>query len=255
MLKSVACYALHYGKEYLAWSIRSTQDAVDEVLVLYAAAPSFGHGGEVPCPETEEELLQEANRFATKPVRWHPGRWRSELEHRFAALAEARKAGADLVLVVDADELWAPGVAQTTLRSVYDANRAGRWMASFRNFWRSFDWEVRDGFLPVRIVDLRHPLTFDANLRHDEQPEPVLHFGYAQSEQMVRYKWSCHGHQSELRPDWLEKKFLNWTPESTDLHPVARDLWKKAYPVSPHVQGLVGHLLADHPYYRQSLIR
>ena len=42
-VKRIAFYALHYGREYLAWSVRSVQDAVDEIHVLYSDRPTFGH--------------------------------------------------------------------------------------------------------------------------------------------------------------------------------------------------------------------
>ena len=55
----VASYVLHYGKEYLAWSIRSIQDCVDEIQILYSPRPSFSYQSSVPCPESEEELKAE----------------------------------------------------------------------------------------------------------------------------------------------------------------------------------------------------
>jgi len=41
----------------------------------------------------------------------------------------------------------------------------------------------------------------------------------------MRYKLDIHGHKSELRPNWLEEKWLNWKEGISDLHPVSIGLW------------------------------
>lgn len=248
----VAYYALHYGKEYLAHSIKSIQDAVDEIYFFYASTPSYGFQSPLPCPDSKEALRAELDRFTIKPFYWIDGAWPSEGAHRKAALDHARNRGAKLVLVVDADEIWAPGSARQALDYVWHQNRAGRWMARFTNFWRSFDWVVNDHFTPIRVVDLRHSLTVDAQLPDNIQP--VLHFGYAQREELMNYKWTCHGHQRELRPGWFEK-FRGWTPESVDLHPCVNDLWARAESTSDETKIVLENTLRDHPYYGVELIR
>jgi hypothetical protein len=168
----------------------------------------------------------------------------------------AQACRADLVLSVDADELWPVGAARATLEYVYAQNRAGRWLAHFQHFWRSFNREVHDHFRPVRIQDLRHPVTVDAYLDLGPQPEPVLHFGYAQAPATIAYKWTCHGHKPELRPGWFQEKFMGWSPTNDvgDLHPVVIGLWDKAREPSPHTKELLSALLHDHPYFGKEII-
>jgi hypothetical protein len=255
-MKAIACYALHYGCEYLAWSIRSLQHAVDEIHVFYTAKPSYGFATSLVCPDSEAQLEAETHRFAQVPIIWHRGVWHNEGAHKGEFAAVGHKVGADMVVCCDADELW-PTV-DGCLKLAYDANRAGRWMADFTNFWRAFGWEIRDHFTPIRLLDLRHPLHVDAHLG-PLQPGPVYHFGYAQSERTMRYKMSCHGHLAEFRPHWLEEKFLPWTPEKvgelTDLHPCVFNLWDRAHPVSEVVTDHVNDILGDHPYRGLEVIR
>jgi hypothetical protein len=258
-MKAIACYALHYGAEYLPWSIRSIESAVDEIHVFYTPVPSYGFSAGVPCPESESLLQGSAHRFLKDKSKlvWHVGHWNGEGHHREAFLTTARARKADLVLVVDADEMWPEGAARVTLENIYRENRAGRWLCRFQNFWRSFGWEIRDGFRPIRVVDLRHPIDKDA---HTEglQVGAVYHFGYAQALSIMAYKWTCHGHQSELRPGWYDAKFLPWTPyladHVLDLHPTVNNLWNKAYEVTPDVRAEVDRLLYDHPNHGKGLI-
>lgn len=251
----VALYTLHYGREYLAHSIRSVQDAVDQILIHYAPTPSFGHTQGLPCPDTEEALYAAAHRFATKPIVWRRGTWGNEWQHRDAAYADAQLAGATHAVVVDADEVWDPHALATAFTAIEQAPvRHGRWMATFANFWRSFHWMVHDHFTPIRFIDFAKGLHDQPVLLPAEaQPAPVYHFGYAQRVELMRYKWTCHGHQLELRPGWFDR-FLRWQPEDTDLHPVVNHLWDRAHRTPDIVETALARILPDHPYAGLAII-
>lgn len=248
----VAFYVLHYGKEYLAWSVRSVQDAVDKIIIVYTPEPSFGFEKRIPNPDTEDELREQAHRFANKPITWISERFGSECQHREFALELARNEKAQTAVVVDADEIWDPATLKECIERVETENRAGRWLATFANFFRSWKYQVQDQFTPIRIVDLRHPLSVDAYL--PVQEHPVYHFGYAQSDAIMRYKWTVHGHQAELRDGWMER-FLNWQPGDEDLHPCVNNLWPKAIPTHPAVLAKLHELMGDHPYADMDVIR
>lgn len=267
-MKRIAYYALHYGKEYLAWSLRSVQDAVDEIHVLYADRPTFGHASRFACPDSEAELRREAERFLHKPLIWHKGHWPSEAAHRDAIRQIATDRGAQLVLVVDADEVWDPASARAILDATEAHNAAGSICARFVHFWRSFNHVCQDPCMPTRVLDLRHP--WQSTWYGATQPVPVLHFGYAQSEAVMRYKWTCHGHQAEFRSRWMEEKFIGWAPGMGDVHPTCRDFWSPEPTADAKVVGNPGQggidlgpidlpahvaaLLSDHPYYGMRVI-
>ena len=252
-MKKIAYYALHYGKEYLAWSVRSVQDSVDEIHVLYTDRPSFGHSSRLVCPDSEAELRREAERFLTKPLLWHKGHWQGEAAHRDAIRDIARARGAPLVLVVDADEVWDTESAKAILEATERYNAAGSICARFVHFWRSFRHVCQDPCMPTRVLDLRHP--WQATWYGAAQPAPVLHFGYAQSEAIMRYKWTCHGHQAEFRPRWLEEKFLGWAPGQGDVHPTCRDGFWSPVETPEAIRAQRDALLSDHPYHGLPVIR
>jgi hypothetical protein len=249
---TAALYVVHYGKEYLGYSIRSVQDAVDQVFVFYTPVPSFGHGRGLPCPDTEDELFFEANRFAKHPVIWERGVWRNEWQHRDHALETIRRHGHDVVLVVDADEIWDPEAAKKAVyRTASELPVARRHTARFANFWRSWKWMVHDHFRPIRIVDLRAPEGLTVEL--EDQAAPVYHFGYAQRLDLMRYKWTCHGHQTELRSGWVDR-FVHWKPDDEDLHPVVNHLWDRAHATPDDVAARLAEMMPDHPYREVDLI-
>ncbi len=257
-MKVGAYYALHYGAEYLAWSLRSIAEQVDHIVVLYTPRPSYGVSTGAPCPETEEQLKREARRFVDPHrIEWIAGWWPTEGAHREAGHQALRALGCEIAIPVDSDELWAPGAMRPTAEHAWRANAARAWLCRFENFWRTFDRTVHDHFRPIRVVDLRQPIGTQEYMPTEAQPAPVYHPSYAQTEATTRYKWTCHGHLHELRPNWLEEKYFAWTPENdlTDLNPVVINLWDRAHEASAETRAAVDTLLHDHPHYGKSIIR
>lgn len=250
----IAYYALHYGKEYLAHSVRSIQGAVDEIHMLYTPRPSFGHDTRATNPDTLDELKREAHRFATKPIVWHVGMWFGEGQHRDEIIGIAKKRGASVIATVDADEIWDPGTLSACLDYVEKTPKAGvgRYRTSFLHFWRSFDNVCRDPCMPERVIDVNQfPGTIDY-IPNEVQTKPVYHFGYAQSEALMRYKWQIHGHQAELRSGWIDQ-FLNWQGQM-DMHPTNRDFWNPEA-TDEVTKGVIARILGDHPYFGMNPIR
>jgi hypothetical protein len=252
-MKRVGVMAVHYGKEYLAHAVKSLAMVCEEVHIFYTPTPSFGFSEGAVCPDTQEELITEAFRLRNglAPVFWHKLEGvTNENVHRTIMLDKATERGATLVAIADADEVWDPNALDQALLSAARSDQmAGRWLARFHNFWRSWQWTVRDSFRPVRIVDLRYPLHVDAYLDELSQPHPIYHFGYAQSIETMRYKFTCHGHKAEFKPNWFEQKFLAWTPygDHYDLHPCVNDLWIAERTDAFTLLALDG-LLGGHPH-------
>jgi hypothetical protein len=248
-MKKIACYTLHYGKEYLAWSIRSVQDAVDEIHILYSPTPSFGGKTILRCPETEKALYNEAHRFAKKPVLWHRGSWKNEGEHRAEISNIAKKHNTELILIVDADEIWDTETAKTCLQTVWNFNAAHSTRVNFVHFYMSFNWVCYEPAMPIRIIDTRQksgcewPKTWCI----DGQAFPVLHFGYAQSSKITAYKHIIHGHRAHIRPEWWNDKFINWKPGVNDVNPFGNS-WNPQ-PVHEPLKSKIKELMYDHPYF------
>jgi len=256
-MKTIAYYALHYGSEYLAWSVRSIQHCVDEIHFLYTDKPSFGVATTLVCPDTEERLIQEAHRFVAPgqhdKLFWHRVKAHGEGHHRDQLRTLAKDA--QIVVHVDADEVW----DEHALMSAIAATRGtSHWSlrARFLHFWRSFKWVCTDAAMPERFFNWQNSKHLGAGyLSPFLQPVPVLHFGYAQSEALMRYKWQIHGHQAELRPGWFETQFLGWHPGDGDVHPTCRDGFWTPRETSDDERAILHNVLGDHPYFDLPIIR
>lgn len=248
-MKIVASVCLHYGKCFLNHAIRSIIDDVDEVIVLYSATGSHGHQTAIPCPETREELYEIAYQAAGEKLRWYDGNWQYEGQQRDSIFSIVPDA--DVIVVIDSDEVYPPGLLKAAIEGTKDSGVRDIRLP-FSHFWRSMKQAIlHDPAYPVRLIYPQNntgAMTFTPDQSLPILARSVLHYGYSQRSEIVRYKLETHGHKNEIRKDcdWFNDIFMNPT-RTTDLHPVGSTAWNwEAVDVPEFMQ--------DHPYAKMSLI-
>lgn len=242
-MKVLAFIGLHYGSDFIGFAVKSVYDQVDHVVVLYSPQPSHGHTTDARNPDTVEKLKEALFAFGDPEgkIQWHEGVWGREGEHRDAIYPIAKDLGVDMILTVDADEVWHGPSLEQSLRYAY-GNQARISRLHFEHFWRSFKWVCRDGMTPERIVKMSNhsePFGYVPQFEH-----PVWHFGYARKPEDVQYKIGIHGHSAEWKPNWFQAKFMPW-PAPKDVHPTCNDIWTPE-PFDPSV---FPEFMHSHPYW------
>jgi len=103
----IAFYALHYGSDYLGWSIKSIYDFVDKIYILHTEKPSYGHVSNLSNPDNMQKLIASANLFGDPKgkIKWIDGYWSNEVEHRKHVLQATSNDNPDMILTVDSDEI------------------------------------------------------------------------------------------------------------------------------------------------------
>lgn len=235
---------VHYGKDYLGYALRSVYDHVDQLHIVYTPHPSHGHQTPHAPPESKEEIIAAA--FAHDPdgkVKWHEVREHYyEGQHRDHAVRVCLDAGAELVLVVDCDEVWRGETLGKALALVEREDKARNWLINFTHLWRSFDWCCRDQGWPVRVLDLRHE---QGTAYIPKEFGEIYHFGYATRSGLMWYKWQVHGHKNELRPEWWNERWQAWPPVP-DCHPTNKEgFWN---PERFDKENLP-EFMREHPFY------
>lgn len=235
---------VHYGQDYIGWAIRSVYPLVEQAHVLYTPTPSHGHGTNTPPIESDSDiLLAMIEADPDKKAHWYEV-WntRQEGQHRDLAVSTCQRAGADLVVVLDCDEVWPAETLRAALDFVWSQNTARNWLINFTHLWRSFNWCCRDDAWPVRILDLRHT---EGTGYVPRELGPSYHFGYAVTDRVMRYKWEIHGHKNELRPGWFAEKWAAWPPPP-DCHPAnERGYWNP----EPFDKEQLPEFMRAHPFY------
>lgn len=215
-MRIIAYCPIHYGKDYLKASIESYTDLVDEIYMLYSPTPSYGHTGNLINPDSEQELKHIALQF--RKVHWIKVHTGQEASHR--SMINQYSNGADLIIATDSDEVWNTESLEKAIPWCLEQPFGNFGVTGFRHFWRSLSKVCHDGFIPIRMIR--------PGLKGETRVEATIyHFGYCITSEMMRYKWSIHGHKDELRPGWIEDTYLS--DKVIDLHPVAIGLWNATY--------------------------
>jgi hypothetical protein len=238
---------IHYGKDYLPYALRSIVDHVEQAHVIYTPHPSHGHSTSAQCPETEEDIFKAADIGSAKVRRYELSGIRYEGPQRDYAVDLCKQAGADMILVVDCDEVWPSEVLSKALEYAWQENKARNWLINFTHLWRSFNYCCKDQGWPVRIIDLRHS---DGLAYIPKEFGEIYHFGYAVTSKIMEYKWAIHGHKYELRRDWFGTKWNAWPPPP-DCHPTNdQGFWNP----EPFDKEKLPPLMREHPFWDRERI-
>lgn len=252
-MKIIAYTALLYGSEYLAYAIRSVIDDIDEYHVLYTAQGSHGHRTPYRCPDNREDLRMIAYQAAGEKLRWHEGVWAQEGQHRDAI--HEIVPGADVILVLDSDEVWGEGLAAFILLLIQMPTMPEkRFRLPIVHYWRSFRrCIIHDPAFPIRVICPKRPES-TRTITAPENPnvqQPINHFGYAIRPELMHYKWQVHGHKNEMRRDcnWYVDKFL--VNAQRDCHPVGSEYWN---PETVNPLDWMPAFMQEHPYFHKDVI-
>jgi hypothetical protein len=245
----IAYCPLHYGSDYLGWAIKSVYDYVDRIYILYSPTPSQGFNTQFKNPDSREKLKESAFLFGDpgNKIKWTEGSWRNEGEHRDAIKGLTSDLDVDMILALDADEIW-PEEGITSL--IEEAEKSGVNINRIRmeTLWRSFSWHCSDNMWPIRLICPNRPegkadLGLDPEIR-------IYHFGYARKLEDIEYKLQVQGHRGEWRSDWWGR-YRTW-PESgnNDFHPVCHNVWN----ISPFDRNKLPSYMSEHPYFNLEII-
>jgi hypothetical protein len=243
-LKTHAYQILHYGVDYVSYALQSVYNQVEQIHVLYTPHPTHGYKTEQPPIESREAIMAAVATYDPEhKIKWYDieNVWH-EGQHRDLAVEICRKAGADVVLVVDCDEIWQEATLKAALELVANGNKRN-WLINFTHFWHSFDWVCRDEGWPVRFMDLRQDGKEIGYI--PKEFGEIYHFGYAVRDSVMAYKWLIHGHKAELRPDWFVDKWSVWPPPA-DCHPTNdKGFWSPM----PFDKSRLPEIMKSHPFY------
>ncbi len=233
---------VHYGKDYLSYALKSVYPLMDEMHVLYTPHPSHGHSNDLQCPHSENELFNTALDYdPDDKISWYKTDYWNEGSQRDNAVRICQEAGADLILVVDHDEVWDQDVLSFALEKVIGEGGSRNWLVNLTHLWRSFNWCCRDQGWPVRFIDLR----YGEGTKYLSEIGQAYHFGYAIQNDVMEYKWRSHGHKMELRSNWFADKWHGEFP-GHDVHPTnEKGFWEPEKFDKTQLPGF----MRSHPYY------
>ena len=240
-MKVAAYYPIHYGCEYLDASIRSIDSLVDQIFILYTDSPTYGYKTDMKCPESEDEIKSIAY-GASQKITWIKIDADNEGNHRGIIFNHVNDF--DVLLSIDTDEIWDYEDLKRCIEETYQGETRERRVKGFIHFWKSFNHICQDNDQPLRFFNLRRN-----NGLSEAVHGKVYHFGYAQSDKIMDYKFEIHGHKHELKKDWLNEVYYPWKEGDKNLHPVS-DMWEAI----PFDKETLPPVLKSHPNFNKNII-
>jgi len=252
MPRTFAGMILHYGADYCGYAVRSVYDHVEKIVVYFTNDPSHGHGpGMLQRPETEEQILTALHAFdKDRKIEVVKGRWNDEGAHRNAMEDHCFRAGADEIIVLDADEIWPESYLLHCLERSRSSG-ARDLLVHMNHFYRSMHMACREPCVPRRIV--RRDGAPKSIAYADRLDPSVLHFGYAQHSSLIAYKMSIHGHKNEIRSRWLQDIFMAWPNVRKDVHPTCT-LPEGWWNPEPFDKAMMPQFMQSHPFFNLDVI-
>src|SRR3990167_9287735 len=119
-LKVMAYCIIHYGMDYVSYALQSIYSQVEQIHVLYTSHPTHGYRTEQPPIESREAIMAAVATYDPEhKIKWYDieNVWQ-EGQHRDLAVEICRQTGADIVLVVDYDEIWSEPTLKAALELV-----------------------------------------------------------------------------------------------------------------------------------------
>lgn len=246
-MKVIGFMHLHYGKEYLRESLLSIRNHVDRMVIAYSYQPSHGFKTNLECPDKVDELFNICSEVLGSKLVWSEEKSYPN-EHVHRAVIYKYSEGYDLILSIDADEIFEESEIETALKFAYTNKQRYYGIKGYLNFWRSFNHICLDNFRPIRIENLRNQ-----NHEHNHEcPLTIYHFSTAQHREIMEYKYKIFGHANEIRTNYLNEVFYSWNPNNNfgDLHPVARGIWNAIN----YDKNNLPDILKKHPNFNKQLI-
>jgi hypothetical protein len=155
---------------------------------------------------------------------------------------------ADVIVVCDYDEIYPVGLIPELINQTKNWRRRNirvPMVHFYRSFYRAI---LHDPACPVRII---YPQVKEGE--ETAHTRPLLHFGYAITPRMMRFKWGIHGHKNELRRDVNYFADIYEANRQTDCHPVGSDAWN-AEPIDPFAELGLPDYMRQHPFANLQVI-
>ena len=215
-----AIYRIHYGLDFLGKSINSIIDEVDQIFVFWSKQPWYK--GCENLPPLNENVTDFCKQFPNKVTVYEKefdlpdGQYTQMYSHVVTGHNLPKK-----TLMMEPDMVWDKEELKKALE-LEDPE------ISFKQieFWKNDKWHIKRERPGPTLYNQAPGVTkkgcwTDKNKTHSTIK--CFNYGFCLSPEVMKYKHevaiqsSKYYKDSQPAEDWYETKWLNWTPETTNL--------------------------------------
>jgi len=243
-----ATSVLAFGQEQ--WILRNIQNSyphVDQIYVMYPIIPWSEYNPRArklyPINTLDIDTIR-SSKYMDK-ITIIEGVWKNETEQRNDCVDKAIEDGINYLMIHDADEFYFNEDFKKIIKRIEEYPSFDTYYVKGIVFWKSFKYVVvsavkyeLDGYYVGGKISGMYEIVINLNnkVRHcngretrysnyfvfDQNDILMYHTSYVASNETILKKISTFGHSNQIDIEkWYNEKWLNWTPETINLHPIS----------------------------------
>lgn len=236
-MKLAANYCIYENSGHLAESVFRIYPLVDKILFSLNFNPWAGVANPSLLAESYSDILKlpdPDNKFEIVT-----NYWENETDQRNAAKAYLEKLGFDWYWLIDDDEMYNRDEIKYAISFIKSGpNDVHTYLIKQKMYWKSKDYVISEilAGLPVFIRcnnqayhNMNRAIIVNGFWHTFPQDKIVMHhFSYVRSDEKIKRKISMFSHSNEIKHNWFDTVWMNWTPDMENISPTNPTSWKKA---------------------------
>jgi hypothetical protein len=247
-MKFATCVLAYNQDKWIMRNIENSYPHVDRIYVGYSKVPwNYDPESRSSRLNTFDINIIKDSKYRDK-IKIIEGDWIYEFEERNQILEMAKKDGMDYLMIHDADEFYFHDDFEKLKKVVLDNPGYDSYVVQLLTFWKTFKYvlvtprrieekKIMSGQISgmaETVLDLSKKLKF-THIRYSgakrflilEKTDLIFyHASYVLTDNEVYNKIKTWAHRNDFNPDqWYQEKWLNWTPETKNLHPFYKWTW------------------------------
>jgi hypothetical protein len=237
----IATHQCVFGQDkWLLKNIENCYPFVDRIYISYSDLPWNYNPNARNVYKNTTNLEEVKNSIYSDKIEIVYGDWLNETDQRNECVRRASNDGFDILIIQDTDEFYLEEDYQKIIDFINLNPNYDIYRCSWISFWKSLEWVVVDSNLndvvglPQIAINLRRGIKFkdrrNPNSNNDITIPDVLcyHLSFVLNDTECIQKLKTWGHAHEFNvDDWFHKNWVNWSPETTNMHPINPSAWHK----------------------------
>ena len=222
-METAVCIVAYNEENYIKKAIKQFSGLVDKVLVMLSQVPWGG------VPEEPDRTYDIAESLGAEVI---TGFWKTEADQRNEG--QQRLKDYDWILIVDVDEFYAKEDIKKLLKFLETAKAQAYGITNLEVYWKTPQCVIRPQSRGGLIIAVKSGIRFldkrNVGSGWEWLPKDITlhHWSYVRTDEEMLKKITTFEHRDEIVLNWYQEKWLGWTSEMENLHPVNPVEFKKA---------------------------
>lgn len=238
----IATHVLNFGQD--RWIMKNLENAYSHVDRIYVAYSEYPWNYNVEARKLYHQKFDLKEIFDSPfkdKVTVIQGVWDKEEDQRNACVDAAKKDGMNFLIIHDADEFYRHSDFNRMVKVISENPQYSVYRCPWYNFWKSFglvtineNGNTIAGY-PDICINIGQGVRFKEKRNSETHSIKTIedivcyHASFVLTDEEVKRKLETWGHTNDFDTHaWYQSKWLNWTENSTGLHPIQPNAWWKA---------------------------